>query len=1126
MNLPLNGVMRNLTELDLHQWRSTGMSLQRLRLLLLLALSAALAQASEAPYDSAQPAAILQQAATPATSVVAGDEEIADSARSEPIATAVILRQEIGELRWLLRGELPRTVAVQQLFRVDLADNPAVQKRIEQLEALLLPVPADSAMEQESPELDSGARTSDSPTVPVAAEERTNDNGEPATTGPEQIPIGPLTEEQRPEMDPAPQNLDIDTLVNGDVEGLQDTELQDMSLRLRLLCLRQPIEIRQGWIERESVRQSERRLTEARQIAQERAQQSEQARLRALEEGLRATSARERAVLDIKAEIESTGHALATYNAVTAQYLADSRTTSIGLHEFLESTAAEADTAGRGSMTVTVLHDHVFARLLEQRSLIAGRLKLLRETEKPPVYRGPDPAAVSPELPPETLQELRQAVEQLRLERDELKTERRKVHAQLLYVELADEAAIHNLANTLLGQLDADSHDRWTGLGPEGRSLLASEIERLALEREVIMHAGRQFVTDRWEEFRNQESVAPLVWRLLALILLVMLYTSGKSRLVAASTSLVKAALNHQWPLWARRLTWRLNWAATAFGTDALRLLVVLVAPALLEVPRDSGLSGVLYQLAIAWSLYKLLFAVMHAWLGTAIQTGRVRMDQERSRKLADSLHLIGRYVLVLVVILVLSTPILGQGYLYNAIESLGGLGLLVLLTLLAYRWRTETRDWVVKRGPRGFLGEMVGRTYQFRWGFLPTTLFAVGTGVVLALRVILRSLTGMTAIRRVQAHLLRQKLKKSGEEDRAPTNLPPSLQEILTTRHGELESRFVIDRFHGLEAFRADLALWRRETFVGATLVTGRYGYGKSTWLSHATQAIDLPLTHIALSSRLTNAMAVVALMRAQLDVPDIVTSIAALSEWLNRGPRRVITVDDAQFSFIRDVDGRNGIDALCQLIEATGRNVYWLVAMSNFAYRILAWSTKDSLVFRQVVSLPEWQEDEIRSLIEARMVATDWDVRAGDGQDNGEAADGERILKSTYDYLRLIWDYAEGSPAIAIEAWRSSLVPASNQVLRLRLFPQPDVSVLESLTEESRFQLAAIIMHEALTVAEVAAVTRLPKFVCEDHCNRLQEEGVLRNIGGHFRVTSLWWPVVIRFLRRKHLITAQMER
>jgi hypothetical protein len=89
--------------------------------------------------------------------------------------------------------------------------------------------------------------------------------------------------------------------------------------------------------------------------------------------------------------------------------------------------------------------------------------------------------------------------------------------------------------------------------------------------------------------------------------------------------------------------------------------------------------------------------------------------------------------------------------------------------------------------------------------------------------------------------------------------------------------------------------------------------------------------------------------------------------------------------------------------------------------------------------------------------------------------------VIRTSERYRRLLWDYADGNPRIALHFWLRSLAPDGPQHVRLRLFAAPSADDLEGLQEEARFVLGAVVLHQSLTVPEAARVSRYTPALCE---------------------------------------------
>ena len=90
----------------------------------------------------------------------------------------------------------------------------------------------------------------------------------------------------------------------------------------------------------------------------------------------------------------------------------------------------------------------------------------------------------------------------------------------------------------------------------------------------------------------------------------------------------------------------------------------------------------------------------------------------------------------------------------------------------------------------------------------------------------------------------------------------------------------------------------------------------------------------------------------------------------------------------------------------------------------------------------------------------------------------------------------------------------------MRVRLFKTPQSEVLEQGGETGLFVLAAVVVHENLTVQEAAATTRYPIPICRLHLDRFVGQKVLDLEAGRYRLSTHWHRSAVRALGRKNLL------
>src|SRR5207253_1305508 len=148
-------------------------------------------------------------------------------------------------------------------------------------------------------------------------------------------------------------------------------------------------------------------------------------------------------------------------------------------------------------------------------------------------------------------------------------------------------------------------------------------------------------------------------------------------------------------------------------------------------------------------------------------------------------------------------------------------------------------------------------------------------------------------------------------------------------------------------------------------------------------------------------------------------------LVEHLRATGPQVITIDDTQLWFLRGVEKLAGWRAFALLVDRTSDVVLWVVAFAHYPWEFLSWIARGDTVFRSIVHLTPWTDNEIRQLLERRNAASGLTILYDDllVEDQLGLDSGAQILTTARDYNRLVWDYAEGSPRVALHVWGRSL-------------------------------------------------------------------------------------------------------
>jgi hypothetical protein len=213
---------------------------------------------------------------------------------------------------------------------------------------------------------------------------------------------------------------------------------------------------------------------------------------------------------------------------------------------------------------------------------------------------------------------------------------------------------------------------------------------------------------------------------------------------------------------------------------------------------------------------------------------------------------------------------------------------------------------------------------------------------------------------------------------------------------------------------------------------------------------------------------------------------------------------------------------DALARLIERSRERVFWLGTIAADPFAFVSWTNRSVGAFRTVVHLTAWSEEQIAELVRSRTSSAGYEVVYDDlVLDRFAETEAQLHSASTgLQYLRLIWDYADGSPRIALHSWGASLLPSGDRRVRVRLFRRPDAERLERLGEHEKFLLASVVWHDGLTPEHAARSLGYPAAACRDGMARLRDLGILEERDGRMYPTIDWLAPVRRFLVRKRLL------
>lgn len=774
------------------------------------------------------------------------------------------------------------------------------------------------------------------------------------------------------------------------------------------------------------------------------------------------------------------------------------------------------DAKRSGPAEADATYDALRRQLRRSRDDLSTALDALGSAAESLPEIGADPLEAIPlEVPIDAAREQRRAVEVQR----RAAVEEQQALLEARAATLLDEIdALNRERLRLLPFLSAEKRGAITGFTAVGLDQARSEARHLGL----IVRYHHQVASAWLESVRSGGPTGLPLWRWAALLVpwgvLLLVFTSWRRRsgslLARAEQRLAELDRDEQRlePSPARR---------------ALQLLIAVHRP----------LEWLVFLSASAWLLpeaarrlleFQLLSVVVGWLIGGALVVNTInalvaggRGARARERREVDelrlrSLRLVGRVAVVFILILVLSARLVGEGTIYSWVLSTCWLAAVPIFLLLVRWWRTTVFERIEQSRKKSALRSWV-LAHRTGYESLLAAMLGAGQLCVLGSAKLVRSrLGGLHLARRMHAYLFRRELERLADHD---------AQRIVRPLRADAARALDPERPHDeWLPCPADPVLTRiRERTAagqgGVVLVVGRRGLGKTSLFRQLAREFPGSVTTSCVGDGAAEAILAACERRS--------TSAESPSEG---GANRAVTpplvlLDDAH-ALVRPVlGGIRVFDEVLAIARARSTNTLWVFAMDSVLWPFLRRARDSRPLFDQVFELKPWTEEQLAMLLGARTQAAGPEPTFEDLLEPlpplaDEVDRQEALAAKRAGYLRMIWDYALGTPAIALEVWRSSLREGDDGSIRVRTLQVPDPRALEQLPDSALFVLRAVLQLPRATSAEVAELTHLSPMQVENTFRFGQAQGYFVEHGEHVGVPWRWLRSVLLILERRHVL------
>lgn len=453
--------------------------------------------------------------------------------------------------------------------------------------------------------------------------------------------------------------------------------------------------------------------------------------------------------------------------------------------------------------------------------------------------------------------------------------------------------------------------------------------------------------------------------------------------------------------------------------------------------------------------------------------------------------------------------------------------------------WRDEIASLFVDlAGPRipnvaEFVDERKDRFYG-------VGIIAVASIYVLVVEfwlLVRRSFTETEFSQRVANFLFRKKieLKQRDQQEEAVDQerhekLPAEYEELFEDRP-LYDERYLVEREDVWDQFLEPWEEWRERPRQGSVSVTGEQGVGKSTMLNQFYRHLEAdPEEHgiepiyASLTDKIVTVDALFSYLADLFGLEEVPSDRTHLVQLLLDCEPRVVLIDDCHHFYFRKIQGFEALSALLDVVNLTDHRHYWVLTFNKYGWKYLRRVQERKHFFGHSVEIRQWSASEVQDLVDRRNEATSLRISYSDlvVSREDERASYYEVVRTANGYFRLLQEFSEGNPRVALDFWIRNLIPETGETLQVSLFRRPSLDELPELTDHHLFALTALVQHGALTPSETAEIINTDVGFCEMALDFFEDVEIAVRTGRakRYRLSAYYYRPVISRLTNSNFL------
>jgi len=342
-------------------------------------------------------------------------------------------------------------------------------------------------------------------------------------------------------------------------------------------------------------------------------------------------------------------------------------------------------------------------------------------------------------------------------------------------------------------------------------------------------------------------------------------------------------------------------------------------------------------------------------------------------------------------------------------------------------------------------------------------------------------------------------------------------------------DRRYLTGRNSAIARFKKSCVNWEKGLFSN-TVFVGERGSGKTSLINMTKDIPDPAIGRVVVSMDYT--ISDISILLDELCKALSLESVSNTDDFiqcvLQMPDRKIVILEGFQNLYLRNINGFDAIESFLLILSRTSGKIFWIVTSSRYAWNYLAKVLNATEYFTDIIYCDRLSGQEIKELILIRHAMSGYDLLFEPDAQVVQSRTYRKLggnvqLQQEYladRYFDDLAEIAEGNVTIAIIYWLRSVEASDTSKIIISALEEKRVQLSSDLTEDALFTLAAILIHDDLTVDQLAQVLNISSARSRLLLSRMKSRSILTEREKRYYLNNMLYRHATRIVTGKNIL------